>query len=185
MRVIAGTYRRRLLKEADGATTRPTTDKNREMVFNVLGQYFDGGAALDLYAGTGAMGIEALSRGMSTCVFIDRDPTAIRTIDDNLRSLSISRERGTTVRADASAWLDGHPDARFDLVFLDPPYARGAVPEAIRMIAERRMLQPEGILVAETDRIFENVPDIAGIALFREIPAGNSKFAFYHWGARP
>ncbi|MFA5006470.1 MAG: 16S rRNA (guanine(966)-N(2))-methyltransferase RsmD [Candidatus Izemoplasmatales bacterium] len=185
MRVIAGEYRRRLLKEADGATTRPTTDKNREMVFNVLGQYFDGGAALDLYAGTGAMGIEALSRGVSTCVFVDRDPVAIRTIDDNLRTLTISRERGTTVRADADVWLRDHGKTRFDLVFLDPPYAQGAVPEAIRAIAEAKMLRPEGILVAETDRTFENPANIAGIALYREIPAGNSKFAFYHWEARP
>lgn len=185
MRVIAGEYRRRLLKEADGETTRPTTDKNREMVYNVLGQYFDGGAALDLYAGTGAMGIEALSRGVATCVFVDRDPVAVRTIDDNLRTLAIPRERATTVRADAIAWLRGHGETRFDLIFLDPPYAQGAVPEAIRAIAEGRMLSPDGIVVAETDRSFENAADLSGIALFREVPAGNSKFAFYHWGARP
>lgn len=182
MRVIAGIYRRRLLKEADQQATRPTTDKNREMVFNVLGQFFEGGRALDLYAGTGAMGIEALSRGCVHVTFVDRDPAAIRTIDDNLNTLCVSRGAVNVVKAEAEAWLSKEPGPRYDFIFLDPPYALGAVPKAIRIIAERRLLSPEGVIVAETDRTFENAPDIAGIALYREIPAGNSKFAFYHWG---
>jgi len=182
MRVIAGIYRRRLLKEADERTTRPTTDKNREMVYNVLGQFFEGGRALDLYAGTGAMGIEALSRGCVHATFVDRDPAAIRTIDDNLNSLGVSRMSVQVVRADAEAWLIKESGQPFDFIFLDPPYALGAVPAAIRVIAKRKLLSPEGVIVAETDRSFDNAPDIAGIALYREIPAGNSKFAFYHWG---
>lgn len=182
MRVIAGIYRRRLLKEADKNATRPTTDKNREMVFNVLGQFFDGGRVLDLYAGTGAMGIEALSRGCVHATFVDRDPAAIRTIDDNLNSLGVSRQAVAVVRAEVEPWLKAHRSAPFDLVFLDPPYALGAVPETIRLLAEAKMLASDGIVVAETDRAFENAPDIAGIALYREIPAGNSKFAFYRWG---
>ncbi len=182
MRVIAGCYRRRLLKEADPRTTRPTTDKNREMVFNVLGQFFDGGRALDLYAGTGAMGIEALSRGCVHATFVDRDPAAIRTIEDNLNALGVSRAAVKVLKTDAEPWLSKESGPPYDFIFLDPPYALGAVPEAIRIIATRRMLSPAGVIVAETDRMFDNASDIASIALFREIPAGNTKFAFYHWG---
>ncbi|MDP3130699.1 MAG: 16S rRNA (guanine(966)-N(2))-methyltransferase RsmD [Bacillota bacterium] len=182
MRVIAGMYRRRLLKEADKHATRPTTDKNREMVFNVLGQFFDGGTVLDLYAGTGAMGIEALSRGCTRATFVDCDPVAIRTINDNLENLHVSRQTVAVIRAEAQAWLLANRTERFDLIFLDPPYAQAAVPETIRFLAEHKMLVNDGIVVAETDRAFHNASDFAGLALYREIPAGNSKFAFYRWG---
>jgi len=185
MRVIAGTYRHRLLKEADQSATRPTTDKNREMVFNVLGQFFDGGTALDLFAGTGAMGIEALSRGIRTAVFVDADRTAVATIRVNLAALAVGPDRAEVLKTDADAFLAANGSRRFDLVFLDPPYADAAVPAALGTIAATRMLSADGTIVAESDRNFTNQRNIGGLALMREIPAGHSKFAFYRWGDNP
>ena len=162
-------------------TTRPTTDKNREMIFNVLGQFFDGGHALDLFAGTGALGIEAISRGVGSCTFVDADATSIRTIQANLKALGIVPPEGIVRKQDAKRFLAECHDAPFDLIFLDPPYAPGILADAIGNIAENHLLGVAGTLVAESDRNFILPADIGGIVLIREVPAGHSKFAFYRW----
>ena len=89
MRVISGTRKGRTLKAVPGQSTRPTTDKVKESIFNMIGPYFDGGWALDLFAGSGGLGIEALSRGFDHCIFVDRDIKAIQTIKGNLNQLSL------------------------------------------------------------------------------------------------
>ncbi|MFH0993788.1 MAG: 16S rRNA (guanine(966)-N(2))-methyltransferase RsmD [bacterium] len=181
MRVIAGRFKRRTLREADPSATRPTTDKNREMIFNILGQFFDGGSALDLFAGTGALGIEALSRGVDSCTFVDIDPTAIRTIQSNLKDLEISTAAGIVVKQDALRFLGQSHDTVYDLIFLDPPYAAGLLTDVIGAIHSGRLLANAGIIVAESDRTFPFPVCIGGIVLIREVPAGHAKFAFYRW----
>jgi 16S rRNA (guanine966-N2)-methyltransferase len=181
MRVIAGAFRHRLLQEADKSTTRPTTDKNREMVFNVLGQFFTAGTALDLYAGTGAMGIEALSRGILRCDFVDRDADAIRTIRTNLETLRVPADRAVVIRADAAEFLATRTGAPYDLVFLDPPYADGVAAAALAAIAARALVAPDGTVVVETDRRHVHEARHGRLALVREIAAGHAKFAFFRW----
>jgi 16S rRNA (guanine(966)-N(2))-methyltransferase RsmD len=122
MRVIAGSFRSRTLQAPAGLATRPTSDRLRETLFNVLAPRMQGAAFLDLYAGSGAVGIEALSRGAACVVFVERAPAAIRVLRSNLDRLGLT-EGYRIVAASVSGYLrkaQGGP--RFDVVFLDPPY---------------------------------------------------------------
>src|SRR5690348_8883448 len=123
MRVIAGEYKGRRLKAVPGQNTRPTTDKVKESMFNIIGPYFEGGMALDLFAGTGGLGIEALSRGIVKAVFIEKDYKAISVIRENIQMLGLE-PRVEISKNDAKRALDtlAERGVRFDLVFLDPPY---------------------------------------------------------------
>jgi 16S rRNA (guanine966-N2)-methyltransferase len=121
VRVIAGTLRGRPLAAPAGRVTRPTGDRVREAIFSVLGSLVDleGASVVDLYAGSGAMGIEALSRGAGSAVFVDNAPSALRTIEDNLGSLGLEG-RARIVRQDVLRYLVTAP--RFDIALCDPPY---------------------------------------------------------------
>ena len=121
MRVVAGSARGRRLTTPAGPATRPTADRVREATFNALGSLgaVEGAAVLDLFAGSGAMGIEALSRGAARATFVDLDPRAVAAVRANLDATGLA-DRATVVRADAERWL---PGGRFDLAVLDPPYA--------------------------------------------------------------
>ncbi|MDQ3317817.1 MAG: 16S rRNA (guanine(966)-N(2))-methyltransferase RsmD, partial [Actinomycetota bacterium] len=122
MRVIAGTARGVKLAPVPPGV-RPTTDRVRESLFNSLGQFFDGGAVLDLYAGTGALGIEALSRGCERAVFVEKDGRAVAAIRDNLRRTGLA-ERAEVLRMDVERGLGklAGSSQLFNLIFLDPPY---------------------------------------------------------------
>jgi len=150
MRIIAGDARgTRLASVPPGV--RPTSDRVRESLFNVLGQYFDGGEVLDLYAGTGALGMEALSRGMERAVFVERDGKAVATIRENLRRTGLGG-RAEVVRGDVRRVLDRW-DRRarpFNLIFLDPPY-RIAAAEVEGVLARlNALLAPGGRVVIES-----------------------------------
>jgi 16S rRNA (guanine966-N2)-methyltransferase len=121
VRVIAGTFRGRALRAPPGRATRPTSDRVREAIFDVLGSLvdLDGMVVADLFAGSGAMGIEALSRGAATAVFVDNAPDAVQAVQDNLASLALVG-RGRVVRQDVVRYLE-RPQ-RFDLALCDPPY---------------------------------------------------------------
>ena len=123
MRVVAGTLRGRRLLAPAGRDTRPSSDRLREALFAALADV-RGDAVLDLYAGTGALGIEALSRGAASCVFCDAAPAALATIGDNVRTLGL-QAAVRVVRGDATPFLGGEHarGARYDLVLVDPPYA--------------------------------------------------------------
>lgn len=182
LRIISGKYKGRRIREASPDTTRPTTDKNREMVFNVLGQYFEGGTVLDLFAGTGALGIEALSRGMDSCWFVDKNREPYLLLCKNLADLGIAL--GTAARVfpdDAWVFLARHPELRADLIFLDPPYAMDVIPSLVKTFGEGKILKPGGVLVAETDRKTVLPPEIGDLVAFRDIPEGHSRFTFYRW----
>jgi 16S rRNA (guanine966-N2)-methyltransferase len=122
VRVVAGSARGRRLTVPPGTATRPTADRVREATFNALGSLgvVEGAAVLDLFAGSGAMGIEALSRGAASATFVDRDPRAVTAVRANLDATGLA-DRATVVRAQAGRWLPGA--GRFDLAVLDPPYA--------------------------------------------------------------
>ncbi len=120
MRVIAGEFRSRKLKSLEGLETRPTPERLRESLFSILQPRIEGAVFIDAYAGTGAVGIEALSRGAAQVYFLERNPAAVRVIEDNLYSLGIGN-RGKVLRARVSRSLSLH-GAGATIVFLDPPY---------------------------------------------------------------
>lgn len=123
MRVISGEFKGRTIHTVPSSNTRPTSDKIKEAIFHVMGPYFDGGHALDLFAGSGGLGIEALSRGMESVTFIDRSNEAIRIIKKNVQSLQIE-DRTYIYRNDAirAITILARKKKKFDLIFIDPPY---------------------------------------------------------------
>lgn len=125
MRVITGTLRGRKIKTVSSKTTRPTSDKVKEAAFHVMGPYFEGGEALDLFAGSGSLGIEAISRGIQLVTFIDRDRRAIDTIRRNVRQLQID-DNSHIYRNDAVKALHilSKKGNKFHLIFIDPPYKK-------------------------------------------------------------
>ena len=147
MRVITGTARGRRLKELEGMETRPTTDRVKEGMFSVLQFDIEGRKVLDLFAGTGQLGIECLSRGAREAVFVDRRTDAVRLIRENLKITDLS-ERAKVNSGDSVAYLKSIQE-KFDLILLDPPYAAGLLKPVIEHITRFDILAPHGIIVAE------------------------------------
>jgi 16S rRNA (guanine(966)-N(2))-methyltransferase RsmD len=153
MRVIAGRLGGRRLKAPRGTVTRPTSDRVRESVFALLGD-LQGARVLDLFAGAGGLGIEALSRGAARAVFVDRDARALRALKANLATLEIARDAGEVRRADALAALRSARARKetYDLVFIDPPYgqAHDWGPELSTVLPQ--LLAPAARVIVESDR---------------------------------
>lgn len=185
MRVIAGTYRSRILKSLKGLALRPTSDRLRETLFDVLGPKVAGSRFLDLFAGTGAIGIEALSRGAAEAVFVEHHAPAAALIRRNLESLDIGN--GATVLAvDAlrgMAMLAAREKTRisgFNYIFLDPPYAAAnAYARVLESLGSRNLLAPGGVVIAEHRRSFE-LPEEAGVfERYRVLQQGDAALSFY------
>ena len=147
MRVISGEYRGRRLLEPAGRYVRPTTDQVKEAVFNIIQFDIEGRRVLDLFAGTGQMGIEALSRGARECVFVDSSRESLRLVRENLRRCGADAQ---IVQCDAIDFLRRRE--RFDLVFIDPPYDSGLAEQAVEAVKEFDILSKGGIMIAETRR---------------------------------
>ena len=149
MRIIAGSRKGHTIHAPRGDDTRPTSDRVRENVFNLVGPV-DGADVLDLFAGSGAMGLEALSRGAARAVFVERDPDAVRTIERNLDRLRLA---GAVLRRDAVTALAAEAAAgrKYDLVLVDPPYDMypDVQPQLARYLPA--LLSVDGVLVVETD----------------------------------
>jgi len=149
LRIIAGTHRGHTIYAPKGHDTRPTSDRVRENVFNILGAV-DGAVVLDLYAGSGAMGLEALSRGAARAVFVERDGDAVRAIERNLDKLRLS---ATVLRQDAVTALAAEAGSgrKYDLVLVDPPYEMytDIEPQLARYLPA--LLADDGVVVVETD----------------------------------
>ena len=175
MRVIAGSRKGHTIAAPRGLDTRPTSDRVRENIFNLVGPV-DGASVLDLYAGSGALGIEALSRGAARAVFVERDADAVRTIERNLDRLRLTGAR--VVRADAVTALAQEATAgrKYDLVLVDPPY--GMYPNLQPSLA--RYLPPvladDGLLVLETDARVE--PELP-LARRTSRPYGSARITVY------
>ncbi|WP_077617709.1 16S rRNA (guanine(966)-N(2))-methyltransferase RsmD [Bacillus sinesaloumensis] len=150
MRVVSGFKKGLHLKAVPGTSTRPTTDKVKEAIFNIIGPYFEGGNGLDLFGGSGGLGIEALSRGVDKVIFVDRDQKAIQTIKANLETCHYQNQ-AEVYRNDAFRALKAiiKRDIKFDLVFLDPPYKAQKLTELIEEISNHHLLTNEGYIIAE------------------------------------
>ncbi|MCL4236806.1 MAG: 16S rRNA (guanine(966)-N(2))-methyltransferase RsmD [Anaerolineae bacterium] len=151
MRVIAGAAKGRRLKMVPGDTTRPVMDRVKEALFNILGRGIVGSSFLDLFAGTGSVGIEALSRGAGRVVFIDRHPLAIRTIHENLERTRLA-DRAEVLRADSLVYLRHPRPEAFEYVYVAPPQYKGVWKEVLLALDENRAhLQPEGVVIVQID----------------------------------
>ena len=147
MRVITGKARGVALKTPDGLQTRPTTDRVKEALFSIIQFEIPGAKVLDLFGGTGQLGIEALSRGAKSAVFVDAREDACRLIRENLKRTRLERD-GKVVRSDYLDYLKRCKET-FQIIFLDPPYAEVFLENALKMITEIDILQSGGIIIAE------------------------------------
>ena len=147
MRVITGTARGRKLAAPSNNDIRPTTDNVKESVFNIIQFDIEGRKILDLFAGTGQLGIECLSRGAESAVFIDQSREAIRLVRDNLKTCGLN---GTVLQMDAEAFLK--TCGKFDLIFLDPPYASDLYDKVLKLINSVDILSDGGIIICEAAR---------------------------------
>jgi 16S rRNA (guanine(966)-N(2))-methyltransferase RsmD len=176
MRIIAGQNRGRRLRGPVGAGVRPTSDRLRETLFNILRGRVEGARVLDGFAGTGAMGLEALSRGAAHVTFVERDRRALEVLRQNVEACSAG-DACVIIRDDFVGFGARHGAGPYDLVIVDPPYDPGPT-EPILLEAAAR-LAPAGVLVVEHDRRHA-VPEAAGgVPRRRGVIAGDSALAFY------
>lgn len=152
MRIISGIARGLKLQTLEGEDTRPTLDNVKEAIFSMLFLKCRGSFVLDLFAGSGAMGIEALSRGAESAVFVDFNPKACEVIRANLSKAKMT-ESASVLNTDFLKYLKqaGEKELKFDLVFLDPPYASGFIDKALELIFEHKLLNDGGLIVCEFD----------------------------------
>lgn len=177
MRVITGTARGRKLKDLPGLDTRPTTDKVKESIFNIVQFDVEGRKVLDLFAGTGQLGIEALSRGAEKCVFVDQSRSAAKVVAENLETTGFSNT-ARVVQADALSFLSSCRE-RFGLAFLDPPYDTELLEKALFRMAEIDIMTENGIIVCES-RAEKVLPDLpAPYEKGREYRYGKIKLTLY------
>ena len=178
MRVTSGTAKGTHLR-APGAGVRPTSDRVKEALFNALAPRLADARVLDLFAGTGALGIEALSRGAARAVFIERDPRAVGAIRRNLGAAHVG-DRGEVRRGAVPAALDGleHEGAAFDLIVLDPPYGQELPARALRRLADSPLLAPGGIIAAE-GHWRDDPGEIPGLRRIRDARYGETGLWFY------
>ncbi len=187
MRVIAGTYRSRILKSLKGLALRPTSDRLRETLFNVLGPAVVGARFVDVFAGTGAVGIEALSRGAAEVVFIENHSPAVALIRKNLESLGV-RSGATVFGADALRGLEmlaakrKADRAAFDFIFLDPPYAAAEEYERVlRILGSASFLAPGSVVIAEHHKKFDLPVYTGSLSRFRILKQGDAALTFYRF----
>lgn len=177
MKIVSGTYGGRPLKTLEGKTTRPTSDKVRGAMFNMIGPYFDGGRVLDLYAGSGGLSIEAISRGMEQAVLVEKDRRAQGIITSNIQMTKESH-KFQLLKMEAHQALS-QLQGTFDLIFLDPPYAKEQIVADIEALAERDLLGEEVMVVCETDKVVDLPEEIACLGIWKEKIYGISKVTVY------
>ncbi len=158
MRIITGSKRGKKLVTLEGEQVRPTTDRVKESLFNILQFQLEGRRFLDLFAGSGQIGLEALSRGAAFAVFVDSSKESIRVVEKNLQSTGFESQ-AKVVMADYASYLRGCRE-RFDIAFLDPPYHAGLLEKALPEVAER--MNPGGVILCEHPKD-ENLPETAGM----------------------
>lgn len=157
MRIITGSKRGKKLITLEGEQVRPTTDRVKESLFNILQFQLEGRRFLDLFAGSGQIGLEALSRGAALAVFVDASKDSIRVVEKNVQSTGLG-DRSKVVTSDFQSYLRGCRE-RFDIAFLDPPYRMGLLEKALPLVAER--MNPGGVILCEHPKD-ETLPESAG-----------------------
>jgi 16S rRNA (guanine966-N2)-methyltransferase len=178
MRVISGTYKGRNLRSVRDPRIRPATDRVKESIFNILQNRFNvrGARVLDLFAGSGNLGFEALSRGAVEVVFVDEWQTAARIIEQNIKLLQCG-DRCEVIKADVFGFLR-HADGCYDLIFVDPPYRLNGAPELPHRIFERGLLSSNGFLIMEHS-VHTRITPSESLQLVLEREFGGTKVSFF------
>ncbi|MEK3882088.1 16S rRNA (guanine(966)-N(2))-methyltransferase RsmD [Paenibacillus sp. PL2-23] len=182
MRVIAGAARGRALKAVPGTNTRPTTDKVKEAIFSMIGPYFDGGIALDLFAGTGGLGIEAWSRGAERVIFVDKEKISLDIIRHNVKAVG-AESAAEIYKNDAERALKAlaKRGIQFSMVFLDPPYRMTTMDEVMAELAEKGMLAEDATVVVEHDASHGYPEELAAFQQIRHAQYGDTAVTIYRY----
>lgn len=177
MRIIGGKYRSRVLATFDGEAVRPTSDRVKESLFNILALRFQGARVLDLFSGSGALGLESLSRGAREVVFNDKSKDSVAILKKNMKTLKIEDGKEAKVyNLDADVYLD-YAKEQFDIIFIDPPYALEIGVRAVEKIAKKSLLAENGVLVFERDKPFEG--EVDGLEKYDERKYGKAILTFF------
>lgn len=182
MRIISGKYAKRNLYTLKSRKTRPTSDKVKESLFNSLGQFFNGGQVLDLYGGSGALGIEAVSRGCEHATIVDINYAAVEVIRKNV-ALTKENKRFSVYKMSSNTALNyfAKKALKFDLIFLDPPYAKQKIATDMKKMDELNLLNEKAIVVAETDDETE-LGAISDFSLIKDHHLGKTIVRIYRKG---
>ena len=180
LRIIAGEWRSRRLSFPDAPGLRPTPDRVRETLFNWLAPHIEGAKVLDAYTGSGALYLEALSRGAGESVALDSNPAAIASLRQNLETLRCPR--GQVIQTDAQRYLQGEPKLAFDLVFLDPPFNQGLLPTTCALLEERQWLAESAWIYTESETPPSTLQLPGNWRLHREKKAGQVYYALWQRG---
>jgi 16S rRNA (guanine966-N2)-methyltransferase len=178
MRIIGGTYKSRVLAEFTGDDVRPTSDRAKEALFNILSWNVMGARVLDLFAGSGSLGLESLSRGAAEVTFNDAAKTSVAIIKKNLAALKLPVD-GKKIRVsnlDFSLCLQAQTTP-YDIIFIDPPYKLDIGLRALELIGQKRLLTEKGVAVYERDRAFDG--EIDGLEKFDERKYGKAYLTFF------
>lgn len=176
MRIIAGIRRGHKLAEPDGMAVRPTTDRVKESMFNLLMPYLPDSRVLDLFSGSGALACEAISRGAREAVCVDKDKHSVEVIRKNRDSLHFERQI-QIIHQTADAYLRSGAQP-FDLILLDPPYNKGFIAPVLETIVQRGLLTADGIILLESDTTDER-PEAAGLLILKERRYGRTYITVY------
>lgn len=183
VRVIAGEFKSRRLKTLPGIATRPTSDRLKEALFNLLQTRITGSRFLDCFAGSGSIGIEALSRGAGFAVFVESLPSAVKVIRQNLQALGLepfSQYDVVGQPVESGLRILGRAGKKFDIVFLDPPYAGIELyPQVLGLLQSQQLLAPEGIVIAEHSKFFELPGETLQLVKLREVRQGDSILSLF------
>lgn len=181
MRVISGKYKSIKLNSLEGLTTRPTTDKVKENLFNIISCH--GLKVLDLFGGSGGLGIEAISRGADHVTFIDGSSSAIKIIKENINKCKIEKDKYDIYRNDYLRALKifSKKEEKFDLIFLDPPYKKGILDVALKNIVELNLLNEEALIVCEYSIEEEIVYENPKLSLYREKQYGSINISIFEY----
>ncbi len=179
MRITTGRAKGRLLKSVPGDVTRPITDRVKQAVFNILADDVKQSKWLDLFGGTGAVGIEALSRGAGSVTFIDQNALAVRTIEANLKTTELN-QKARVIRQDAFKYVAGMPNASYDFIFIAPPQYQGLWADALVALDNQpKWLAPEGAIIVQIDpREFHEVA-LKNFGLLDKRKYGATMLCFY------
>lgn len=183
MRVISGSQKGKLLKAVPGNQTRPTTDKVKEAIFNMIGPYFSGGIGLDLFAGSGGLGIEGLSRGLEKVIFVDRDTSAFQTIKANIHTCGFE-EQSELYRNDSERALKAilKRNLRFDVIFLDPPYKKQKLISVLEIINENSLISESGYVICEHSSDIQLPEYVGRLQLIKKAQYGIIGISIFSYG---
>ncbi|HBT73431.1 MAG TPA: 16S rRNA (guanine(966)-N(2))-methyltransferase RsmD [Lysinibacillus sp.] len=180
MRVVAGERKGMPLKAIAGNMTRPTTDKVKESIFNIIGPFFDGGIALDLFAGSGGLGIESLSRGAEQAIFIEKDAKAFQVLQENIKKCRYEEDT-ELFRIDAKRAVKAllKRDLTFKYVFLDPPYHQQEYYDLVQILVDNDKVQRDGIILCEHAKEVQLPRNFGEFVLTRQETYGGTIISVY------